>query len=216
MAMTIEESIKTACDGLTIQKDTHIEIVQEILEIGGGFCRFHTYIFALIKRSIDILDSFIYATLTYNLNIQIPLLRLQIDNCITLYGIMLLDGKEDVLSALFKGNHRWSNYKHPVTNERLSESKLAQEIGNIPRYKDFYEMYKFCCNFVHFSRKIINSTIQANSTGHLKSSICLGNKDMPKDVLTNANSMIETTKILFWLINDSVDKNQGAEILSEL
>lgn len=196
--------IKEVIDNLKIQQDALIESADEIYqqEPSVNDCTF--LIFSVIKRAVDIIDAFNYSTRTYNLTTQVPLLRLQIDNCLILQCALLLKDTKTMYWEILEPNFQLKKFKHPISGEKLSERLLAKEISN--KFPDFINLYSFCCDFVHFSRKAIYSTITAKPLLKFQVDVKVGNKEMKNHVLTNANSLISVNKVLAYLIEKTFNE----------
>ncbi len=201
--------IKEVIDKLNIQKDAFLDISKEIFDLDKSVNDYNLFIFSVIKRAVDIIDTFNYSTMRYNINTQVPLLRLQVDNCLILQLALLLKDRKTIYFELLDEKFEIKKYKHPTTKLKLSEGILADEIDNkFPKFKD---LYKFCCKFVHFTRKAINSTVKAKEPLTFEVSICVGNRELKEDVLTNANSLIMVNKVLAYLIEKVVEENKKKE-----
>lgn len=197
----MKKHINEVTEKLSIQQNALIEVSEEIYKNEPTVNDRNLFLFSVIKRAIDVIDTFNYATRTYNLNTQLPLLRLQIDNCLILKAAIILKDEKTIYFEVTEPKFQIKNYKHPVTGDKLSERGLAKDISN--QFPDFLSLYSFCCNFVHFSRKAIHATVSAKSPLTFCVDVSVGNKDLKEDVLNNANSMIAVNKVLARLIEDA-------------
>lgn len=200
----MKKYINQVVQRLSEQQAALIEVSEEIYINEPTVNDRNLFLFSVIKRAIDVIDTFIYATKTYNLNTQLPLLRLQIDNCLILKAAIILKNEKTIYFESMEPKFQIKNYKHPVTNQKLSERGLAKEISE--QFPDFLSLYSFCCDFVHFSRKAIYATVSAKPPLTFCVNVKVGNKDLKEDILNNANSMIAVNKVLAHLIEDAYEQ----------
>lgn len=197
----MKKYINEVIERLSIQQNTLIEVSKEIYKNEPTVNDRNLFLFSVIKRAIDIIDTFNYATKTYNLNTQVPLLRLQIDNCLILKAAIILKDTKTIYFEVTEPNFQLKNYKHPLTGDRLSERGIAKEISD--QFPNFLSLYSFGCKFVHFSGKAVSSTVSAKHPLTFCVDVSVGNKELKEDVLVNANSMIAVNKVLAYLIEEA-------------
>lgn len=197
----MKKYINEVIERLSIQQNTLIEVSKEIYKNEPNVNDRNLFLFSVIKRAVDIIDTFNYATKTYNINTQVPLLRLQIDNCLILKAAIILKDTKTIYFEVTEPKFQLKKYKHPITGDRLSERGLAKEIS--AQFPDFLSLYSFCCKFVHFSGKAVGSTVSAKHPLTFCVDVSVGNKELKEDVLVNANSMIAVNKVLAYLIEEA-------------
>jgi len=210
--MNEEECIVQCCDNMEKLKKFCLEKSKNIIEQFGGLIDSHLFVFSLIKRTLDIIDTFSYATKTFNINTQIPLLRLQVDNCMIIRGVLLQKEKgNDIYKDTLCPDFDVKKFTD-LEGKSLSDNKLAKLVNE--DYKHFFELYKFCCKFVHFTGKAFNTLIFGFENRKMQFYLRVGNQNKINDVITNSNDMVEVTKVLFHYIEKYLNIIKG-DLLSE-
>ncbi len=92
----MKKYINEVTEKLSIQQNALIEVSEEIYKNEPTVNDRNLFLFSVIKRAIDVIDTFNYATRTYNLNTQLPLLRLQIDNCLIIKAAIFLKDEKTI------------------------------------------------------------------------------------------------------------------------
>lgn len=190
-------------------KEQHLWLSIKCIKKAGGLLNTHLFIFAILKRSLDIVDAFTYSVEKFNLNVQVPILRLEIDNCLLLkLGSILSQQGKDILQEVYNDNSEIKKFKYNGKN--LSENKLAELISE--EHESFKELYKFTCKAVHFTRFNMKSCVSSIGDMKLKINMAIGNKDKSRDILINAASFINVSKILFNMIEKFLSETKGSLI----
>ena len=120
---------------------------------------------------------------------------------------MILEKSKGNLDCFIKDtlddNFDIRNYKN-TKGEKYTESYIVKFINK--QFNKFYDLYRFCNKFVHYSEKASRLTLGAIYPNKISINIKVGNKERLKNVIQNCNDMIEVTKVLFKLITDLLSK----------
>lgn len=106
----------------------------------------------ILQRSLSIIDAYQRLLTSNNILVLNSLMRLQIDNCIFIYGIYLLCNDEKDIAEIYKDIfiNRKRLFEYKINKkEKLYDTFIVEKINNdIPNFK---ELYEFCCRFIHYS-----------------------------------------------------------------
>jgi hypothetical protein len=128
----------------------------------------------------------------------VAMLRMQIENCIRLYGITLVDDACKYIRSWMSGD-RISKFQDTVTNKSLSDSYIASVLDK--QYKNIAAMYKEACSFVHFSERQLYDTAKVKP-GTRTVNLKVSEEDKLKDEeKSNINKcMLYTNNILIDIV----------------
>lgn len=150
---------------------------------------------AVLQRSLAIIDAYKKIILDNNIMVMNGLIRMQIDNCIYVYGIYML--YEDVnTNKIFKdtilNNKQLRNFK--VNNKNLTDNYIVSKINE--NQKDFKGMYKFYCRFVHFSDSAGLLAMEAKDENIMEFSLSTDYSRFDNHVIINGKTFIEVSKLI--------------------
>lgn len=114
------------------------------------------FLCALVNRAMMINRGFITLKNDSNVFCTIPLLRMQLENCLKIYALLLVSDPHAFLSHWFF-QKKVSNFKDKRLEKKLTESYLSQQMEK--SYEHVYELYKQCCGHVHFSADSIKTSM---------------------------------------------------------
>lgn len=185
---------------------------QYMLELIENDPELHTktiMINTILQRSVAIIDA--YKRIIYSNNILVlnSLMRMQLDNCIFIYGIYLLSKENKNIAEIYKeifiNKKRLSEY---VINmrERLCDNYIVGKINKkIPKFK---ELYEFCCGFIHYSNKASLLTMETDEKLEIDFYLSSDYKRFKKHNITNGRSFVNVSILIikmlkeFWLSVD--------------
>lgn len=133
---------------------------------------FNQFISAIINRAIQLNRGFITLIDDDNYLCAIPLLRMQINNCMRFYALYLVQDKDQFILNWMKGE-KINKEKIAGSKKHMTDAVLKEEISKI--FPDLAGMYDQSCNFVHLSQENLYNTsnvvdgtrtIQMNISGH--------------------------------------------------
>ena len=150
---------------------------------------------AVLQRSLAIIDAYKKIILDNNIMVMNGLLRMQIDNCIYVYGIYML--YEDVnTNKIFKdtilNNKQLRNFR--VNNKNLTDNYIVSKINE--NQKDFKGMYKFYCRFVHFFDSAGLLAMEAKDENIMEFSLSTDYSRFDNHVIINGKTFIEVSKLI--------------------
>lgn len=156
----------------------------------------------ILQRSLSIIDAYQRLLTSNNILVLNSLMRLQIDNCIFIYGIYLLcnDGKDiaEIYKDIFINRKRLFEYKINK-KEKLYDTFIVEKINNdIP---DFKELYEFCCRFIHYSDTASFLTMEAKEELIIEFNLSANYKRFKKQTIINGKSFVEVAKLVLIMIN---------------
>lgn len=159
--------------------------------------------YSLINRTIELNNGFITLFNCQNYITAISLLRLQVENCLRLYGFAIMDDMPNCIDSFIEGID-YNNLKGN-NGKRLCDSYLAKELDKkMPEY-NFYDTYKKYCEIVHFSGfyQTLNNEFEDKEKGLSATLYLGGGSNMPHfDMLNKINytaSLFDSSKIIYRL-----------------
>ena len=156
----------------------------------------------ILQRSLSIIDAYKRLLSSNNVLVLNSLMRLQIDNCIFIYGIYLLcnDGNDiaEIYKGIFINRKRLFEYKINK-KEKLYDTFIIEKINNdIPNFK---ELYEFCCRFIHYSDVASYLTMETKEESIIEFNLSTNYRRFKKQVLINGKSFVEVSKLVLRMIN---------------
>lgn len=169
---------------------------------------------SVLNRSLSLIEAFKTLLPSNNLMALNSLIRLQIDNCIFIYGVkMLFDAGhsiDEIGSAIIKDNKRLSDYK--IGKNKLYDTYIISELSNKYDCK-IEDAYNFYCRFVHFSDSALISSSQVSDEDILSIELSKDYSRFENHILKNAKSFSELNKfILLLLKNEWQDISNGKKM----
>lgn len=171
---------------------------------------------SILNRSLALIEAYKTLLKSNNLMALNSLHRLQIDNCIFIYGIsMLIKSGLDIDAlgvAILSKNKKLSEYK--IGKQKLYDTYIISELNKKYGMR-IEEMYNFYCRFVHFSDSAVFSSMQALDNDTIELALSKDFTRFKKHVKENANSFIEISKfILLLLKNEWKDIPNGNNLIT--
>lgn len=170
---------------------------------------------SILNRSLSLIEAYKTLLKSNNLMTLNSLSRLQIDNCIFIYGIsMLIKSGLDIDTlgvAILSKNKKLSEYK--IGKQKLYDTYIVSELNK--KYgMQIEEMYNFYCRFVHFSDSAVFSSTKALEDDTIELALSKDYTRFKKHIKENANSFIEISKfILLLLKNEWKDIPNGNNLI---
>lgn len=151
---------------------------------------------AVLQRSLAIIDAYKKLILDNNIMVMNGLIRMQIDNCIYVYGIYMLYEDVKNTNEIFKdtilNNKQLRNFK--VNNKNLTDNYIVSKINE--NQKNFKAMYKFYCRFVHFSDSAGLLAMEAKDENIMEFSLSTDYSRFDNHVIINGKTFIEVSKLI--------------------
>ncbi len=162
--------------------------------------------YSLINRTIEINKGYITLFKSNNFICAISLLRIQIENCLRLFGFSIMDNMPNCLDLFLNG----TKFKNLTGNNgnNLYDSYLAKEIDKIAPQCHFSETYKQYCEIIHFSGlyQNINNIFENKESGFGLTLYLGGGDNMPHfDILNKieyTKSLFYSSKIIYRIFNE--------------
>lgn len=156
---------------------------------------------SILNRSLALIEAYKTLLPSNNLMALNSLSRLQIDNCIFIYGVKLLidDGHniDEIGSAIIRDNKKLSEYK--VGKNKLYDTFIISKLDK--KYKcRIKDMYNFYCRYVHFSDSALISSTQIKDEDILSIEFSKDFSKFEKFILENAKSFSELNKFILLLL----------------
>ena len=146
----------------------------------------------IIKKTKDILDAAKYAIKSYNMTIQISLLRLLCDNCLALEAAKLV-GVDSYVDMIDENKRVSDIIVDEETEQNMSDNYLKKLVDK--DYKGFSKLYNFACESVHFSKQAMSNAF-FNDNGKINLNLDVGNKKLKDIMLSNNKQMIILSKVV--------------------
>ena len=158
---------------------------------------------SVLNRSLSLIEAFKTLLPSNNLMALNSLIRLQIDNCIFIYGVkMLFDAGhsiDEIGGAIIKDNKRLSDYK--IGKNKLYDTYIISELSNKYDCK-IEDAYNFYCRFVHFSDSALISSSQVSNEDIFSIELSKDYSRFENHILKNANSFLELNKFILLLLKN--------------
>lgn len=158
---------------------------------------------SVLNRSLSLIEAFKTLLPSNNLMALNSLIRLQIDNCIFIYGVkMLFDAGhsiDEIGGAIIKDNKRLSDYK--IEKNKLYDTYIISELSNKYDCK-IEDAYNFYCRFVHFSDSALISSSQVSDEDIFSIELSKDYSRFENHILKNANSFLELNKFILLLLKN--------------
>jgi len=138
------------------------------------------FIHAVLKRSLDLLDSFLILINNWHYMTAGAILRMQIDNLLRIFYISKRNDS-DFLKEFMKGKS-FRDLKH-TDNNKITDALLVKIAKN--KYPWIEDVYKETSKFIHLSSKHYHTNI-ISMNDEERSEITffdVGNRNCPEDVL---------------------------------
>lgn len=195
--MTKEEIIKELDVVFEVYKNIIIEETKKNKELTFKFA----LLISVLNRSNAIIEGYKKLLNTNNIIVLNSLIRMQIDNCIFVYGIYLLNKEgyktKDLFLNITQSNKKLSEYK--IGKNKLYDTYIVKEINNEFKNK-FLKSYEFYCRFIHFSDGAIISSVNPKDNNILELELVKDYSRFEQYILTNSITFIEACKFLVILI----------------
>lgn len=178
-------------------KNNMIEIIKNDTKLHTKSIMINT----ILQRSLSIIDAYKRLLPSNNILVLNSLARLQLDNCIFIYGIYLLinDGNHisDIYKDIFISKKKLQEYKINK-KEKLYDTFIVEKINNfLPNFK---ELYNFCCRFIHYSDTASYLTMEAKEEKIIEFNLSTDYKRFKEQVIINGKSFVEICKLVLLLI----------------
>jgi hypothetical protein len=119
------------------------------------------FIFSIANRTIALNRGYLLLANANNYLTAISLIRLQVDNCLRLYAMTLVDNAGDFYDSVLSG----TEIRDIIDSDhkKMTDNYLVTKIDKI--FPQFKELYKNTCGFIHFSNEhlFINNNIKDNT-----------------------------------------------------
>lgn len=186
-------------------KDYYFQIIVEYRDVFERDCNIFYFLFvtSVVNRAISINRGFQLLTKDNNYLCAIPLMRMQIDNCIRFWGLELVNSKNDYIENWAKGE-KISRLKDK-NGSKLSDKLLVEELDK--RYEHIKGIYDQACNFVHLSSVNLFNTVNLKPNTRTINGAITGFDKIPDDVKKNIDrSMLYINNVLIDLIKQVSEK----------
>ena len=151
---------------------------------------------AVLQRSLAIIDAYKKIILDNNIMAMNGLIRMQIDNCIYIYGVYILFEDKKDINKIFKdtilNNKQLKDLK--VNDKKITDFYIVSKIDEFQ--KDFKNMYKFYNRFVHFSDSAGLLAMKIKTKNIMEFVLSTDYSRFDEDVIINGKTFIEVSKLI--------------------
>lgn len=154
-----------------------LKLSEEIFKAGNNTAhRLDLYILSIINRTISLNKAFILLLDNENSFTAISIVRLQLDNALRLNAVNTAEDPNHFLDYFFaeKPINKYKQGKDTFTDNFLA-SKLDEDVPGA------IDLYKYLCDFVHFSGKHFNMTQSKPLSENGLFRMTIGNSDVLKE-----------------------------------
>ncbi len=129
------------------------------------------YYSAIINRSIALIRGFITLSKENNYVSSVPLIRIQIDNCLRFYATTLVDDTDVFFMNFMKGVH--VGKIQDVNGKKMNDTYLVEQLNKL--YPGIHKLYKNTSGYVHLSNQ--HAFLQTSIVKERTIGIRIGNFD---------------------------------------
>ncbi len=166
------------------------------------------YYSAIINRAIALIRGFITLSKENNYVSSIPLIRIQVDNCLRFYATTLVDDYDAFFMDFMKGEHVGNI--PDASGKKMTDTYLVKKLNKL--FPGIHKLYKNTSGYVHLSNQ--HTFLQTSIVKERTIGIRIGNFDfynIDKKV-DFAYNMFKASEILLDLIkNWTVHKMKGLD-----
>lgn len=178
-------------------KDYYIHLSVEYVELFEKDFDYFIFLNCIINRAMNINHGFMLLTKNDNYACAIPLMRMMIDNCIRLLGVILVNDAHKYIKVWSNGE-KIANLKDKNGN-RLTDSYLSKKLDSF--YPGAGVTYTEACGFVHLSERSLYMTAKRGDEKRGVRFTIDGNDNLPNEVKCNIDKwMLYFNNILVDLI----------------
>ena len=124
------------------------------------------YTSAIVNRSISLMRGYLLLAKDKNYISAVPLIRMQLDNCLRFYAATLVNDYNDLFSQYLKGKHIGNILD--AKGNKMTDNYLAKELDK-NFSKGIFKLYKNASGYVHFSN--VHSFLQVSKVDSKKRTI---------------------------------------------
>ena len=169
--------MKKHVDRLSDCKKALTNLYIESVDMSNTHFQYNIFLSCILDRALSVNRGYMALTENNNYFCAVAMLRMQIENCTRLYGMMLVDDASKYILSWMSGD-KISKFKDVDTRKPLSDSYIASVLDK--QYKNIAAMYKEACSFVHFSKRQLYDTAKVVS-GTRTVNLKVSEEDMLKD-----------------------------------
>lgn len=169
--------MKKHVDRLPDCKKALTNLYIESVDMSNTHFQYNIFLSCILDRALSVNRGYMALTENNNYFCAVAMLRMQIENCTRLYGMMLVDDASKYILGWMSGD-KISKFKDVDTRKPLSDSYIASVLDK--QYKNIAAMYKEACSFVHFSERQLYDTAKVVS-GTRTVNLKVSEEDMLKD-----------------------------------
>lgn len=150
-----EEDLKSIFSNLTVLEKSFIKESKLFLSVGGedGKGSIHTmdlFISGITNRAISLIHGFILLANDNNYISAVPLIRIQLDNCLRFYAATLVTDYDDFFLTYLGGEH--IGKLKDANGKRMSDTYLAKQLDkNV--MPGILNLYKNTSGHIHLSNE---------------------------------------------------------------
>jgi hypothetical protein len=135
------------------RKDEYVRFLTENMEsISTDHIAIIMILASVVNRALALNRGFLQMESDENYLCAIPLVRMQIDNCIRLFAYNMAIDEETYGNWVLSGD-LLNKLKDRRTNKSLTDKRVLEEL--IKEYPHILKLYEECSGYVHFSNKLI-------------------------------------------------------------
>lgn len=200
-----EQDLKLIFDSFIELEDELKNEIKQIMENekgNGVLYKSSHFIFSVVNRAISLNRGFVQLTNLNNYLTAISLIRLQVDNCLRLYAMSLVDNTSEFYDSILAGKE--IRQMKDRDGNTLNDGYLAMKIDSI--FPDFLTLYKSTCGFIHLSNEHLkfNNKVNEISEGSLLLRTTIGGIDEPEiyEKVDYSFNMFMAGKSLYKLVKE--------------
>lgn len=159
---------------------------------------------SVFKRSMSLIAGFCLLIRDKNFICAAPLVRLQLDNALRFFATSLVK-EPHKLAVDFIGGTPIKNFRDEKTGDKLNDHYLVTKLSALgEQFKWVADLYKSSSGYIHLSEKHFFNSTNTKDKEPMKFATVFGANDnfiTIEDRIDAANAMIETTKIVLFLLD---------------
>ncbi|MET3127408.1 hypothetical protein ABID42_002523 [Arcicella rosea] len=163
-----QEDLESFFQNLIALEKLFIKESEIFLNIGRENSHIYTmdiFICAIVNRAISLMNGFITLANNNNYISAVPLIRLQVDNCLRFYAATLVKDHDDFFLKYLDDTHirNIKDFKGNKMTDKYLVEKLNKEV-----FPGIYNLYVNTSGYIHFSKEHSFLQTEINSTENRK------------------------------------------------
>jgi len=135
------------------------------------------YFMSVVDKSLKLIDPFLFAYRTKNIDVMAVLTRIQMDCVMRTFALSLVENSSDFCKNVLY-EHMEVHRLKDKRNRKLDDKYMCERLGEYLKLP-VYQLYQLTCEFIHFSSRSFNRIAKIEDDNHF--SLFVSKKNRPED-----------------------------------